>query len=55
MSNFEYKTNVLLPSQIFKEAKDKDHLKKLVLEYMQRYPDYTVKSIKDRFAVCERK
>jgi len=55
MSNFEYKTNVLLPSWIFKEARDKEHLKRLVLQYMKRYPDYTVKSIKNRMAVCERR
>lgn len=48
-------TNVLLPAWIWEEAKDKQHLKKLVLEYMQRYPEYTVKKVKDRFAVCERR
>ncbi|EWG12721.1 hypothetical protein PBF_04260 [Cytobacillus firmus DS1] len=48
------KTNVLLPAWIWEEAKDKEHLKKLVLQYMQRYPDYTIKGIKNGFAVCER-
>jgi hypothetical protein len=51
----KYKTNVLLPAWIFEQAKDKEHLKKLVLEYMQRYPDYVVKSVKNKFAVCERR
>jgi hypothetical protein len=37
------KTNVLLPARIWEEARDKEHLKVLVLEYMQRYPDYKVK------------
>lgn len=55
MSNLVYKTNVLLPAWIFKQAKDKDHLKQLVLDYMRKYPDYTIKSIKNGFAVCERK
>jgi hypothetical protein len=45
---------VLLPAWIWEEAKDKEHLIKLVLEYMQNYPHYTVKKIKDRFAICER-
>ena len=54
MSNFEYKTNVLLPSWIFKEARDKEHLKQLILEYMVRYPDYQIKSVKNGFAICIR-
>ena len=49
------KTNVLLPAWIFKQATDKDHLKKLVLQYMQRYPNYIVKRIENGFAVCERR
>lgn len=49
-----YKTNVVLPAWVWEEAKDKDHLKKLVLQYMRRYPNYVVKSVKDRMAVCER-
>lgn len=56
MSNFEYKTNILLPAWIWEEAKDKDHLKKLVLKYMKKsYPDYTVKVVKNSFAICERR
>jgi hypothetical protein len=46
---------VLLPQWIWKEATDKDHLKKLVLQYMQRYPNYIVKRIENGFAVCERR
>lgn len=46
---------VLLPKWIWEEANNKEQLKRLVLEYMQRYPHYTVKSVKDRLAVCERK
>lgn len=50
----EFKTNVLLPDWIFDQAKDKKQLKRLVLDYMKRYPDYTVKKIKNRMAECER-
>lgn len=46
---------ILLPAWIFEQAKDKNHLKQLVLKYMQRYENYTVKSLKDGFAVCERR
>jgi len=51
----EFKTNVLLPSWIFEQAKDNDHFKKLVLSYMKRYPDYVVRSVKNGMAVCTRK
>ncbi|KYD03472.1 hypothetical protein B4102_3390 [Heyndrickxia sporothermodurans] len=46
---------VLLPPWIWEEAKDQQHLKKLVLQYMRHYSNYSVKSIKDGFAICERK
>jgi hypothetical protein len=46
---------VLLPSWIWEKAQDKDHLKQLVLNYMKRYPDYSIKKVKGRFAICERK
>jgi hypothetical protein len=46
---------VLLPEWIWKEAKDKEHIKRLVLQYMLRYPNYKVKSVKDGFAVCIRR
>ncbi|MEB6549115.1 hypothetical protein MXL46_08395 [Heyndrickxia sporothermodurans] len=49
----EYK--VLLPEWCWTTAKDQQHLKKLVLQYMRHYPHYSVKSIKDGFAICERK
>ncbi|WP_231594053.1 hypothetical protein [Cytobacillus firmus] len=49
------KTNVLLPAWIWEEARGKEHLKMLVLEYMRRYPDYKVKGVKNGFAVCERR
>jgi hypothetical protein len=51
----EFKTNVVLPAWIFVQAKDKEHLKKLVLDYIRKYPDYTVKKIKNGLAVCERR
>lgn len=47
-------TNVRLPDWIFDKAKDNKQLEKeLVMQYMQRYPDYTLIEIKGRFAVCE--
>ena len=46
---------VLLPSWIWEEAKDKEHLKQLILQYMTRYPDYSIKKVKGRFAICVRK
>lgn len=50
--NIEHK--VLLPGWIFDQAEDNNHLKQLVLSYMTRYPNYTVKSVKGVFAICER-
>jgi len=45
---------VLLPPRIFKEAgDDKQELKRLIVQYMERYPNYTIKKVKDGFAVCE--
>lgn len=46
---------VLLPERLFKEARDKEHLKMLVLQYMRHYPNYVVKSVKNGFAICDRK
>jgi hypothetical protein len=46
---------VLLPNWIWEQATDKDHLKRLVLNYMQRYPHYIVISVKSGFAFCKRK
>ncbi|WP_343839667.1 hypothetical protein [Salinibacillus aidingensis] len=44
---------VRLPNWIFEQAQDKEQLKQLVLQYMQRYPNYTVKQVKNKFAICE--
>jgi len=52
MNDFE--TKVLLPSWIWEKAENKEHFKELVLDYMQRYPEYTVKSVIGRFAICIR-
>jgi hypothetical protein len=55
MLNNEAYYKVLLPKWIWEEAKDKEHFKQLVLQYMRRYPEYTVKSVKGGFAICVRK
>lgn len=47
-------TRVLLPERLFHEARDKEHLKELVLDYIKRYSNYTVKAEKDHMEVCER-
>jgi len=46
---------VLLPQWIWERAKNKEHFLKFVLQYMRRYPHYSVKSVKGRFAICIRK
>ncbi len=46
---------VLLPRWIWEEAKDEEHFKQLVREYMRRYPDLTVKRVADGFAICAKK
>lgn len=48
-------SRVLLPERLWKEALDKEHLDRLILSYMQRYPNYEVKSVKGKFALCVRK
>lgn len=50
-----FQSKVLLPERLWKEAKNQEHLDELILEYMQRYPDYVVKYIESHFAVCERR
>jgi hypothetical protein len=55
LNNDQVSYKILLPKWIWEEAKDKEHFKQLVLQYMRRYPEYTVKSVKDGFAICERK
>ncbi|MBT2601260.1 MULTISPECIES: hypothetical protein [unclassified Oceanobacillus] len=47
------KTRVLLPKWIWEEAKDNDHFRLLINEYMKRYPKYTVKAIENGFALCD--
>lgn len=51
--NDEYK--VLLPAWIWEQANNKEDLKRLILEYMERYEHYRVLKIKGRFAICERR
>lgn len=54
--NFEAGTRkVVLPRWIWEQAKDKEDFKRLVMRYMERYPDYIVKGIKDGLAVCVKK
>ncbi|MGE7807367.1 hypothetical protein [Lysinibacillus sp. NPDC096215] len=46
---------VLLPQWIFEQAKgNKAEIKRLVLTYMQRYPNYKIIKVSGSFAVCER-
>jgi hypothetical protein len=52
----DFKTNVLLPRRLWEEARDQEQLKLLILDYVKKsYPDYVIKSVKNGFAVCERK
>lgn len=47
-------SNVLLPEWIFTQAgDDKNELKRLIVQYIKRYPGYTILKVKGRFAVCE--
>lgn len=46
---------VLLPHWIFEQAQgNTDEIKRLVREYMRRYPNYRVIKVSGSFAVCER-
>lgn len=47
-------TKVLLPAWIFAQAKDNDGIRRLVLEYMRRYPNYRVTKVSGSLAICER-
>lgn len=47
-------TTVILPRWIWDEAKDKDHFKQLVGEYMKRYPGYEIMKIGKYYAICKR-
>ena len=46
---------VLLPQWIWEEARNTEEFKRLVLEYMKRYPEYKVLRVKGMYAICERK
>ncbi len=48
-------SKVLLPTWIFQQAKDNDELRRLVLDYMTRYPNYRVIKVSGSFAHCERR
>lgn len=45
---------VLLPKRIFNKAKDEKEVQALVLDYMQRYPHYSLIDIENGFAICDR-
>jgi len=47
------KTNVRLPEWIWEQAQDKEELKQLIVNYMKRYPNYTILKVKGKFAVCQ--
>ena len=51
----EIYTHVLLPAWIWEKAQDKNELKAFILEYMKKYPNYTVKAVKNQMAICERR
>ena len=49
-------SKVLLPRKFWEEAQSNEHFKELVIKYIRKsYPDYSIKAIKDGFAICERK
>lgn len=53
MNNVPHK--VLLPAWIFQQAGgNNDEIKRLVLQYMQRYPNYRVTKVSGSLAICER-
>ncbi len=46
---------VLLPAWIFQQAGgNNEEIKRFVLEYMRRYPNYKVIEIRGSFAICEK-
>lgn len=47
-------TTVVLPKWIWDEAKDKDHFKQLISQYMKRYPNYKIVKLGKYYAVCQR-
>ncbi|MGP7817739.1 hypothetical protein [Niallia sp. 01092] len=55
MYDYDVPTHVVLPERLWEEAKDAEHLKELILQYMQRYPQLKVKTVHNGMAVCKRK
>ena len=55
LSNEQVPYKVLLPKWIWEEAKDKEHFKQLVLEYMRIHPEFTVKRVVGDLAICVKK
>lgn len=47
-------TTVVLPKWIWDEAKDKDHFKQLINQYMKRYPNYKIMKLGKYYAICKR-
>ncbi|GGB61417.1 hypothetical protein GCM10011409_43340 [Lentibacillus populi] len=47
------KSNVRLPESLWELSKNEQELKQRILNYMRRYPGYTVLEVKGRFAICE--
>jgi len=54
MHDHDVPTHVVLPERLWKEAKDTEDLKRLILQYMQRYPHLKVKNVHNGMAVCYR-
>ena len=50
----EKNTKVLLPAWIFEQVKDNDEIRRLVFDYMTRYPNYRIIKVSGCFAVCEK-
>lgn len=47
------RVNVVLPKWIWKDARDNDHFKRLVANYMKRYPGYRIIKVTKYHATCE--
>ncbi len=47
------KSKVRLPEWIWEQTNDENELKQLILEYMERYPEYRVLQVVGRIAICE--
>ncbi len=45
---------VLLPRWIFVQSKDEKEMIRLVLEYMNNYPNYRFLKVCGSFAICEK-